>query len=580
MRKHARATGIRWGVTVVIAFALVPLALLGSASPAEAGLLGTILGGGGSAGPTQPYIVTDLNSTGSLTDIVDSVGGLVTGALSFINGAVTDLTSAQVSSLAAQPGIVVTPDLTLSVAGGFEKARDARAPAAVFPEDSGASQLWAQGDNGSGVNVAVVDTGIDNLPDFAGRLLPGVDLSGEGNPNLDSYGHGTFVAGLIAGDGASSNGTYSGEAPGAGLVPVKVAGASGQTHMATVISGIGWVISHRQSEHIGVLNLSLGVQPVESTVIDPLDQAVEAAWNAGITVVVSAGNAGPFNGTILSPGDDPLVITAGALDDQGQTVPSAASMATFSSVGPTNPDGWFKPDLVAEGAHVVSLRAPGSTVDTANPSARIGAGNFVGSGTSFSSAIVSGAAALLLADHPGLSPNAVKGALLDSALPGPVGNPFVDGHGQLDVAAAAGDSAVLNQATDGGGGVLGGILGGLLGSRGTPMGTTVSLGTTWKTSSWNGSQWNGSSWSGSQWNGSQWNGSSWSGSSWSDAYWSGSQWNGSQWNGSSWSGSQWNGSSWSGSQWNGSQWNGSQWNGSSWSGSQWNGSQWNGSQWN
>ena len=95
--------------------------------------------------------------------------------------------------------------------------------------------------------------------------------------------------------------------------------------------------------------MSLGYLPVTSTVLDPLDQAVEQAWEAGITVVVSAGNSGPGNGTILSPGDDPLVITAGAVDDGGQATPANDTMTAFSSVGPTNPDGWFKPDLVTLG---------------------------------------------------------------------------------------------------------------------------------------------------------------------------------------------------------------------------------------
>ncbi len=267
-------------------------------------------------------------------------------------------------------------------------------------------------------------------------MVDGVDLSGGGNPWLDSYGHGTFVAGLIAGNGASSNGAYTGEAPGAGLVSVKVAGASGQTDLATVIVGVGWTIANQSNDNISVLNMSLGYLPVESTVLDPLDQAVEKAWESGITVVASAGNSGPGNGTVLSPGDDPLVITTGAVDDGAQANPSSDTMTTFSSVGPTNPDGWFKPDLVTSGRSVVSLRVPGSTIDTANPSARVGSANFVGSGTSFSSAITSGAAALLIAADPSYTPNTVKGTLLGTTAPGPVGDPFVDGHGILNVAAA------------------------------------------------------------------------------------------------------------------------------------------------
>ena len=155
---------------------------------------------------------------------------------------------------------------------------------------------------------------------------------------------------------------------------------------------------------INVLNLSLGYQSSQSTVTNPLDQAVEAVWNAGITVVASAGNAGPFNGTILSPGDDPMVITVGALDDMATPSPPDDEMTDFSSVGPTSRDGWAKPDLVASGRSVVSLAAPGSTIDNSYPSARIGSANFVGSGTSFSAAITSGAAALVLADNPGPHP--------------------------------------------------------------------------------------------------------------------------------------------------------------------------------
>jgi serine protease AprX len=576
--------GIRWKLVGVGMAALAPLGLVvGAAGPAGASP--------SSSSPTQRYIVSDLNpgpdQSGSL---VSQAGGSLTGAgaLGVVNGVTANLTASQASALAAQPGVDVTPDLTVSVSGGATPLPDtdtSTQPAAVFPQDSGAAAVWTQSkDNGSGVNVAVLDTGVDSLKDFS-HLLPGVDLSGEGNANQDSYGHGTFVAGLIAGNGAASGGAYTGEAPGAGIIPVKVAGASGQTDMATVIAGINWVIDHQVSDHIGVLNLSLGVQPVESTLLNPLDRAVEKAWDAGIVVVASAGNAGPFNGTILSPGDDPLVITVGALDDMGSLKPSDATMTTFSSVGPTNPDGWFKPDLVAAGDHVVSLRAAGSTIDTANPTARIGTGsdpgNFVGSGTSFSTAIVSGAAALLLADHPGWSPDQVKGALLGSASPGPIGNPFVDGHGQLNVAAANAGHATLDQSAVSGGAPINPKPG----WKGTPMGTTVQLHDTWKGSSWSKANWDGSSWSGSQWNGSQWNGSQWNGSQWNGSQWNGSQWNGSswsgsQWNGSSWSGSSWSGSQWNGSQWNGSSWNGSQWNGSSWSGSQWNGSQWNGSQWN
>ena len=327
-----------------------------------------------------------------------------------------------------------------------------------------------------------------------------------------------------------------------------MAGSSGQTDLATVIAGVGWTILNASNDNIRVLNMSLGYVPLLSTALDPLDQAVEKAWESGIVVVTSAGNDGPGNGSILSPGDDPLVITAGALDDQGQTNPADDVMTPFSSIGPTTPDGLFKPDLVTSGRSVVSLRAVlGSTIDAANPTARVGSSNFVGSGTSFSAAITSGAAALLLADHPSDTPSMVKAALLGTTTPGPVGNPFVDGHGDLNVAAAAAAGPMnITQSP-------------LL--LPTLPGETVSLETTWTGSTWNGSTWNGSTWNGSTWNGSTWNGSTWT--PWST-------WNGSTWNGSTWNGSTWNGSTWNGSTWNGSTWNGSTWNGSTWNGSPWN----------
>ncbi len=416
---------------------VAPLGLLALAGPAAA------------AEPTARVIVVDratLSANGAATDVT-GVGGRVSKSLSAASAVLTDLTAEQQAALRRIPTVTVTPDVKVSLTADSAATATTRAPAAVFPQQTGATQLWSRGISGIGVNVAVLDTGISPLPDFAGRLRSGVDLSGEGNPNQDSYGHGTFVAGLIAGDGSSSNGQYKGEAPAAGLVPVKVAGASGVTDLATVIDGVGWVIAHRASENIRVLNMSLGYMPTQSTVVNPLDQAVERAWQAGITVVTSAGNSGPYNGTILSPGDDPLVITAGSVDDQAKATTKDDTAATFSSVGPTSPDGWFKPDIVTSGRSVVSLRAPGSTISAQNPTAAVGSGNFVGSGTSFSSAITSGAAALLLAAHPGDRPDDVKAALLGTARPGPVGDPFVDGHGLLDVAAASASGALrLSQA--------------------------------------------------------------------------------------------------------------------------------------
>jgi serine protease AprX len=513
-------------------------------------LAGTSLAGApaASASPLDTVIVT---ATGLLSPVsaVLGLGGTILSKFHLINGVVAQVPTALESVLDALPGITVTPDAAVNVQSNPESTGP-HTPSDVFLQETGTGQLASQGDTGQGVTVAVVDTGIDSLPDFSGRLIGGVDLTGGNNPFQDSYGHGTFVAGLIAGSGASSNGQYSGEAPGARLVSIKVAGLAGVTHLSTLITGLQWAVDHQALYGIRVLNLSLGYQSSQSTITNPLDQAVQAVWAAGITVVTSAGNAGPFNGTILSPGDDPMVITVGSLDDMATPSRADDEMADFSSVGPTTADGWAKPDLVTSGRSVVSLAAPGSTIDTQYPSAQVGPANFVGSGTSFSAAITSGAAALVLADHPGLTPNEVKARLLGTTTPGPVGNPFVDGHGGLDAyaAATAGPMEYNQSAT---------------GLVGTVLGATVSLSPSGSADTWNPSLWSGVSWnhgSGRAWVGWAWNGSDWNGWAWNDGGWSGAAWNGEDWNGWAWNNVAWAGSAWAGTAWNGSAWSSSGWN--------------------
>jgi len=483
------------------------------------------------------------------------VGGTVLQQYHLIDGVLASILTVEEPVLASLPGITVTPNISVNVQS-VPESTGPHPPSDTFLQETGASQLANSGDTGQGVTVAVLDTGIDNLPDFAGRLIGGVDLTSSNNPYQDSYGHGTFVAGLIAGNGASSNGQYSGEAPGAKLVSVKVAGAEGTTHLGTLISGLQWTVDNKNTYGIKVVNISLGYQPSQSTVNNPLDNAVEAMWGAGIAVVVSAGNAGPFNGTILAPADDPLVITVGALDDMATQSPADDEMNDFSSVGPTSVDGWVKPDVVTSGRSVVSLAAPASTIYNNNPGGRIGSANFVGSGTSFSAAIVSGAAALVLAANPGITPNELKARLLGYASPGPIGNPFVDGHGALNAYAAANGAALeFNQSAAGLSPATGG--------------TTVSLYPHGPVDTWNPALWSGTTWSpgpsgGTTWNGYQWNGGDWTGLTWNSKAWNQSSWTGASWNGANWSSKAWNDVNWAGSAWSGCAWSSKAWNYSAW----------------
>ncbi|HWA67410.1 MAG TPA: S8 family serine peptidase [Mycobacteriales bacterium] len=520
---------------------------------AAAILSGGLLAGGLSAAApaaasTPVTVIVQGPAVSVVETLVSTVGGHTTTPLPLIDGVVAQVPSNAALNLLDALGLVTSPDAPVAV-DGLVGALPATAPAAAssFPASTGATKLAANGVDGSGVGVAVLDTGIDPIPDFGSRLIGGVDFSGAGNPLQDSYGHGTFVAGLIAGSGASSAGAYPGEAPGANLVSIKVAGATGVTDVAKVIEGIAWAINNRAAYGIKVLNMSLGEVPTGPTQLNPLDQAVESAWQAGITVVTSAGNSGPGQGTITSPGDDPDVVTVGALDDTATAGGGNASVPAFSSEGPTSANGWLKPDLVASGRSVVSLRAPGSTIDQTYPSAEVGAANFVGSGTSFSAAITSGAAALVAEQNPSATPDEIKARLLATATPGPTGNASLEGHGVLDAYDAATAPAVsLNQQR---------FLG--LAIPAVP-GVSIPLLSTWSVSSWNPANYStnvtASAWNASAWNASAWNASAWNASAWNASAWNASAWNASAWNASSWNASAWNASAWNASAWNSSSW--------------------------
>lgn len=464
-------------------------------------------------------------------------GGRVVRDLPIVEGVAARVPEPALAALGDDPGVeAVTLDGPVAVQAERSPLHDA---SAVFPEVVGADRLWKDGWQGAGVAVAVVDTGIARVGDLAGRVNGGVDLTDEGNPYLDSFGHGTFVAGVLAGDGGASNGANRGVAPQADLVPVKIAGRSGASDVSHVLAAIQWVVSFRDDYGIRVLNLSLGTDSTQPYLRSPLNYAVERAWDAGIVVVASGSNSGPDPGTVAKPGDDPLVVTVGAVDDTATVTRQDDVMAGFSGVGPTAADGLVKPDLVAPGRSVIGLRAPGSAVDDANPGARVESDYFRGSGTSFSAAVVSGAVALLLSKEPELTPNQVKHRLTSTAAPGPVGQPNVDGAGSLDAYAAA-TAGTFMDANQGvrrarGQGPLRLDRGSLDVAVGDGPGRERMNGErTAQKKAWDGAEYRGSPWNGSRWYNSQWAGSRWYGSRWYGTDFNGSRWYSTRWYGSRW----------------------------------------------
>ena len=468
---------------------------------------------------------------------VGRLGGRVVRDLPIVEGVAARVPAPALSALAREPGVrAVTPDGPLTVQAEPSPVHDA---SAVFPTVVGADRLWKDGWQGAGVAVAVVDTGIARVGDLDSRVKGGVDLTDEGDPYLDSFGHGTFVAGVLAGNGDASNGTNRGVAPQADLVPVKIAGRSGASDVSHVLAAVQWVVSFRDEYGIRVLNLSLGTDSTQPYLRSPLNYAVERAWDAGIVVVASASNSGPDPGTVAKPGDDPLVVTVGALDDKATVTRTDDVMAGFSGVGPTAADGLVKPDLVASGRSVIGLRAPGSAVDDANPGSRVGSDYFRGSGTSFSAAVVSGAVALLLSKEPGLTPDQVKHRLTSTAQPGPVGQPNVDGAGSLDAYAAA-TADTLTRANQGvrrarGQGPMQLDRGSLDVTVGNGPGRERLNGErTAQKKTWDGTEYRGSAWSSSRWYDSQWASSRWYSSRWYGTDFTSSRWYSTRWYGSRW----------------------------------------------
>jgi serine protease AprX len=279
--------------------------------------------------------------------------------------------------------------------------------ATVYPAAAGAPQAWQHGVTGEDITVAVIDSGVSPGPDFGGRIAASRNFSSESRNPADQNGHGTWVAGVVA--GRDPRGRYVGMAPGADLLSVKVAGRDGSAHAGDVIEAIEWVVRNKDRYGVRVINISLNSAIADSYLRDPLDAAVEEAWFQGIVVVVSAGNLGssPF-AVDHAPANDPFVITVGSFDDGGTAVRSDDVLADWSSRGVTV-DGYAKPEVTAPGVDIVSTSAgPRTYLAQEAPESLVDGRYARFSGSSASAAIVSGMVALMLDQDPSLTPDQVK----------------------------------------------------------------------------------------------------------------------------------------------------------------------------
>jgi hypothetical protein len=553
------------------------------------------------AGELVSVIVREAPGAGDVPEqLVEASGGTVGRSLDIIGGFAAELPREAVEWLTANPAIEsITLNAPLQLQGrGYAAAGDV---GSMLHTTSivGANWYWSQGYTGAGVDVAIIDSGVAPVAglDGPGKVVHGPDLSFESQaPNLvhmDTFGHGTFMAGLIAGYDAGTRlnlgGTlksYVGMAPGADIVSVKVADAFGATDVSQVIAAIDWVVQHRNDPglNIRVLNLSFGTYSAQPYVLDPLAFAAEVAWHAGIFVVVAAGNSSD-SGRLMNPAMDPFVVAVGA-DDPHETVATQDdTILSFSARG----DGLRNPDLVAPGKSLQGLRVPGSFIDLNHPEGRLSDRYFRGSGTSQAAAIVSGAAALVIQQRPGIRPDELKALLMATAQPLPAADPRGQGSGLLSLRTAlrtpttpsvqtwqrATGTGSLELARGGNHLVMDGVP--LEGERdifGAPFDSAVMAAATLTQTTWSGGVWNGSAWTGDGWSGNEWSANEWSGASWAGSEWSANEWSASEWSGSEWSASEWSGSEWSASEWSGSEWSASEWSASEWSTGEWLSAEW------
>jgi serine protease AprX len=524
---------------------------------------------------------------------VTQLGGTIQSRLGIINGFSAKLPASAVARLRGLPGVVsVTRNRVLRPQSSTYNAATDMGSMLNVSQMTGAQAYWQAGYTGAGVDVALIDSGVAPVDGLTvpGKVINGPDLSFESQASnliyLDTFGHGTFMAGLIAGRASAAvPGTYAtdatnylGMAPDARIVSVKVADAYGLTDVSQVIAAIDWVVQHKNDNglNIRVLNLSYGTASGQGYLTDPLAYAAEQAWKQGIFVVAAAGNAGfAKNGSMIDPAYDPMLMAVGALDTMGTLDPKDDRAATFSASGTND----RTVDLLAPGTHIVGLRDPGSFIDlTYGTTGYVTDSLFRGSGSSEAAAIVSGAAALVLQQQPNLTPDQLKAMLRQTAAM--VSGPRWQGKGALDLTHALtfrGSPTIASYVPGTGTGslelsrgsehlVMGGIT--LTGEQdifGAPFVSAAMAALEAAGNSWSGGVWNGNSWSGNSWSGNSWSGNSWSGNSWSGNSWSGNSWSGNSWSGNSWSGNSWSGNSWSGNSWSGNSWSGNSWSGNSWS---------------
>jgi serine protease AprX len=513
--------------SLVLALALVTM--LGPAARARAASNGgytafmtTTLSNAASANPGTFYNVVVRGARSASTSAVASAttnainaapakGAKINKQYTVINGVAARMTGAEIGALSHNQNIyAITVD---DVVGKTDYSN-----MQLWPKVSQVSSFY--GSAVAGPAIAVVDSGVDatRAADFGARVISSQTFVSSSNNTRggDGFGHGTFVAGIAAGEAAG----YAGAAPGANIVSLDVLDDEGQGVVSDVIDAVDWIYRNKGRYGIRVANFSLLGGSNASFLYDPLDAAVEKLWLSGVVVVTAAGNYaqnGQASGVLYAPANDPFVITVGAVDTAGTLSTADDFNAPWSAYGYTV-DGFAKPELGAPGRYMNGPAPTSSAMYTQHPERIVAPGYMWMSGTSFAAPVVAGAAADLLALNPNLSPDQVKGALmLTTARAGAVSSTYALGVGEVQSAAA---SRVANPPNPNAG------LDAYLTTDLT--GATVFDAASWSSAALTNASWNSASWTSASWSNASWSSASWSSASWSSASWSSASWSSGQ----------------------------------------------------
>jgi serine protease AprX len=429
----------------------------------------------------------------------------------FLSTVSATIKAKKVLALARIPGLTITSDATIELASVPTSNQ-------VWPTASGVRPLWSESGSQNMPTIAIVDSGIDRThPCFSsgGRILRRQVLTTlpQSSGSEDTRGHGTFVAGIAACGAAG----YAGAAPEAKLVDLDVMDDNGMARTSDVIAAAEWIYNNRVQYNIKVANFSLHSSLPSNFTEDPLDKAVEKLWFSGVTVVAAAGNYGRADGPSgvpFAPGNDPFVITVGAIDLEGSVSVQRHDTPYWSAYGYTH-DGFRKPEISAAGRYMIGPVSPNATLKLAKPENVVSTNYMRLSGTSFASPVVAGAAAQVLARHPTWTPDKVKGALMATArfvpeegLTGAAGVGEVNAFRAATRSTAPNPNLALNQFV--------GV---------DPVtGATVFNAVTWTDAAESDASWSDVSWTDVSWSDSSWSTVTWSDVSWSDVTWSDVTW--------------------------------------------------------